>query len=247
MKPIIAISGNQLQPNTGTFAGHPLTYTPHNFVRGLQQADATPLVLPIGSREDAQQYISLVDGLLLTGGYDVNPALYGEEPHAQLQALFPKRDTFEMALIEAALEKQIPILGICRGMQILNVYYGGSLYQDLPSQFEGDLLQHVQVTTFDIPIQQVSLQSDSYLQSLLGEQLWVNTFHHQAIKELGTGVRAVAHASDGLIEAIEVDDDAQGNILGVQWHPELMLEEDEASRKLFTDLVSRSIKANQTV
>lgn len=240
MKPIIAITGNHLMPNPAAFEGSAVSYTPQGFVDALQAAGAVPLIVPISKPEEARAYIALTDGLLLTGGYDINPALYGEEAIPQLEALHPKRDASEMALIEAALEKGIPILGVCRGMQLLNVYYGGTLYQDLPAQYGKPLLQHVQLSAFHIPIQQVAIQSGSYLQELLGvEKLWVNSFHHQAIKELGNGLTATAVTSDGVIEAIELQD-TPSSVLGIQWHPEIMLDEDEASRTLFLDLVNRA-------
>lgn len=214
-----------------------MTYTPQNFVNGLQDAGASPLVLPIGTRNHAKQYVSMIDGLLLTGGYDVDPNLYNEHPIPQLQATFPQRDTFELALIEAALEKGIPILGICRGMQLLNVYYGGSLYQDLPSQFKQDQLQHVQVSSFDIPVHRIEVEPTSHLHTITGSSLMVNTFHHQGIKVLGEGLRAVATTADGLIEAFEAE-----NILALQWHPETMLPRDPISQQFFQDLVDRSKK-----
>lgn len=240
MKPIIAITGNQLTPNSGAFNGTTVSYTPQSFVSALQAAGAAPLIVPISNPEEARTYIALADGLLLTGGYDINPAQYGEDPIPQLQAIHPKRDASELALIEAALEKGIPILGVCRGMQLLNVYYGGTLYQDLPSQYGQPLQQHVQLSSFHVPIQQIAIQSGSYLQELLGvEKLWVNSFHHQGIKDLGEGLAATAATSDGIIEAIELQD-TPSQVVGIQWHPEIMLDEDEASRTLFADLVNRA-------
>lgn len=241
MKPLIGISGNQLLKSTTAFEGTSVSYTPQFFVNAIHDADATPLVMPVGTKEHAQQYVDLIDGLLLTGGYDVNPNLYGEHPHPKLQALFPKRDTFELSLIEAAINKGIPILGICRGMQLLNVYFGGTLYQDLDSQYGNDMIQHVQPSSFDIPIHWVNVAEDSYLHQITGDKLMVNTFHHQGIKDLANGLRSVATTADGMIEAVEAIDSSM-DILALQWHPEIMLHTDEVSQAFFDDLVKRSQK-----
>lgn len=241
IKPIIGISGNQLLQVTSAFDGTSVSYTPQFFVDGLHEAGAAPMILPVGPAELAKQYVQMIDGLLLTGGYDIDPNLYGEDPHPNLQALFPQRDAFELALIEAALERGIPILGICRGMQLLNVYYGGTLYQDLPSQFGKNMIQHVQKSSFDIPVHWVTVEKDSAIHAITGDKVMVNTFHHQGIKDLAPGLRSVATSADGMIEAVEAID-ANQDVIGLQWHPEIMLKNDPISRDFFTDLVRRSSK-----
>ena len=237
MKKIIGISGNQLLQVTTAFEGNSVSYTPHNFVSGVQAAGASPLILPVGTEEDAERYVSLIDGLILTGGHDVNPMHYGEAPHSKLQAIFPQRDLFDLALLKAAIKKGIPVLGICRGMQIVNVYYGGSLYQDLDSQYEQALIQHVQRSSFNIPIHMVSVEKDSYIAEITGESLMVNSFHHQALKEVGKGLRVVANSPDGIIEAVE---DMGSNVVAIQWHPETMIPHDAVSQAFFNDLVARA-------
>ncbi|MDE1549505.1 gamma-glutamyl-gamma-aminobutyrate hydrolase family protein [Jeotgalibaca caeni] len=236
--PLIGISGNQLLQVSTAFEGTSVAYTPQFFIDGLHHVGASPLILPIGTKEMAQQYVQLLDGLLLTGGYDVDPNLYGEDPHPQLQAIYPQRDTFELALIEAALERKIPILGICRGMQLLNVHFGGTLYQDLPTQYGEHMMQHVQKAPFNFPVHAVSVEADSYLHTLTGDRAMVNTFHHQGIKDLGKGLRVVATSSDGMVEAVEATDSEQ-DILALQWHPEIMLNNDSVSRAIFTDFVKK--------
>jgi len=167
-----------------------------------------------------------VDGLLLTGGGDVDPARYGEAPHLKLEDVDPVRDEFEIALIAAARARDLPIFAICRGVQVLNVAAGGTLVQDIPSEVTG-ALKH----SLDVPphppyelAHEVWVDKDSLLAKLMGDRLVgsdtcdVNSRHHQAVKTVGAGYRVSATAPDGVIEAIE--DPAARFCLGVQWHPE---------------------------
>ena len=167
-----------------------------------------------------------VDGLLLSGGGDVDPARYGEAPHDKLEEVDPARDAFEIALIAAAREQDLPIFAICRGVQVLNVAAGGTLVQDIPSQVPGALKHSMEVPPHP-PYElahEVWVEKDSLLAKLMGERLVgsdtcdVNSRHHQAVKTVGAGYRVSATAPDGVIEAIE--DPAARYCLGVQWHPE---------------------------
>jgi putative glutamine amidotransferase len=167
-----------------------------------------------------------IDGLLLTGGGDVEPARYGETPHEKLEEVDPARDEFEIALIAAARSRDLPIFAICRGVQLLNVAAGGTLVQDIPSQVAG-ALKHSLVVPPHPPYElahEVWVEKDSLLAKLLGERLVgndtcdVNSRHHQAVKTVAPGYRVSATAPDGVIEAIE--DPAARFCLGVQWHPE---------------------------
>ena len=242
MKPIIGVSGTQLlNPGRG-FEGALVAYTPQNYIDTVQGVGATPIMLPVGTAEDAKNMVALIDALILTGGHDVNPALYGEEPHRNLTGIFPKRDAFDFALYAAAIEKGIPVLGVCRGLQIINVYHGGSLYQDLPTQYGDELLLHVQKAPFDIPMHGISVQAESRLFEAVGAHTRVNTFHHQAIKQLGNDLKAVAHSEDGIVEAIE-SADPNIDMIALQWHPEIMATTDAANNRLFEDFVARAAKA----
>jgi putative glutamine amidotransferase len=167
-----------------------------------------------------------LDGLLLSGGEDVSPALYGEEPHPQLGAVDAARDGFEVALVGAARARDLPLLAICRGIQLLNVACGGSLVQDVPTEVPGALEHRLAVPPhqpFDLA-HEIWLEPDSLLGRLMRERLsdgddcQVNSRHHQAVKRLAAGFRVSATAPDGVIEAIE--DPAARFCLGVQWHPE---------------------------
>ena len=167
-----------------------------------------------------------VDGLLLTGGEDVGPARYGETPHDTVVDVEPARDEFEIGIARAARERQLPIFAICRGIQLLNVAFGGTLVQDIPSQIPGALQHSLKVPPNEpyTLAHEVWVEQDTVLSRLLGERLTdaevcdVNSRHHQAVKDVAQGFKVVATAPDGVIEAIE--DPAARFCLGVQWHPE---------------------------
>jgi putative glutamine amidotransferase len=170
--------------------------------------------------------LSGVDGLLLTGGDDVAPPIYGEQPHATITDAEPGRDEFEIGLVKAARERGVPIFAICRGVQVLNVACGGTLVQDIPSQVKGALVHDLPVPpnqSYSLA-HEIWLEKDSLLSNLMRERLSdtdaceVNSRHHQAVKDLAPGFLVSATAPDGVIEAIE--DPAKRFCLGVQWHPE---------------------------
>jgi len=170
--------------------------------------------------------LSGVDGLLLTGGDDVAPPIYGEQPHATVTEAEPGRDEFEIGLVKAALERGVPIFAICRGVQVLNVACGGTLVQDIPSQVTGALAHDLPVPpnqSYSLA-HEIWLEKDSLLSNLMRERLSdtdaceVNSRHHQAVKDLAPGFLVSATAPDGVIEAIE--NPAKRFCLGVQWHPE---------------------------
>lgn len=189
-----------------------------SYVRALDGAALAPLALPTmlaPERAVAALQGSGVRGLVLTGGEDVEPARYGATPHPKLQETDPARDAAELALIAAARERRLPILAICRGIQILNVALGGTLYQDLGSERPGPIGHAGDVR------HTVRIEPGSLLERTLGTQTaTVNSRHHQAIRDLAPGLRAVAWAEDGLIEAVEPADARAPWMLAVQWHPE---------------------------
>lgn len=232
--PIIGISGNKLIPTGNDFLGHPLAYTPTGFVNAIQKAGGLPLIFPISDPQFAKDYIQQIDKLLLTGGQDIAPQFYNEEPHPTIQQIDLARDLFEIALIEEAVKVNKPIFGVCRGLQLLNVYFGGTLYQDL-SLYKNWKIGHVQRKTNPIfPTHSISIESKSTLADILGNNRMVNSYHHQAIKELATDLTATAFSKDNIIEAIEF---AEQRILAVQWHPELSFETEEKDMALFNYFV----------
>jgi putative glutamine amidotransferase len=187
-----------------------------------------------------ERILSKLDGLLLSGGYDINPKFYGEEPLEGLEYVDADRDCTEMELTRFALEMNIPILGICRGIQILNVVGGGTLYQDLPSQ-KSSCLKHRQEADMQVTTHRVSIDRSSLLYEILKkDEIWVNSSHHQAVKDVVPGYRVSAVAKDGIIESIE--DTSRKFVLAVQWHPEGTWEIDEDSQQLFRAFVEAATR-----
>jgi putative glutamine amidotransferase len=191
-------------------------YTAH-----VRRAGAVPLLLPVGgTTAEAEAVVARLDAVIISGGADIDPALYGQEAHPSAGPFDPERDDWERALVTAALEHSLPVLGICRGMQLVNAVLGGTLTQHLPdvtgtrvhSPAVGEFLRHAVVTA-----------PGSWVEEAVGRRADVPTYHHQAVDVLAPGLRASAWSDDGTLEAFE---DAYARILGVQWHPE---EADEAN------------------
>lgn len=195
-----------------------------------------PVLLPCNnSLGDIPQMLDLLDGILLIGGDDIDPFFFDEQPHRNLGNVNPYRDEFEIMLTKQAIEKDIPILGICRGIQIINVAMGGTLYQDIEEQLNGTLC-HRQKAPKWYGIHKVSLNMQSKLSVAIGhKEIWVNSFHHQAIKDIALGFDVVGQASDGIIEAIEGRD--RLFTVGVQWHPERMLTRYEHADNIFKEFI----------
>ena len=194
---------------------------------------------PTGDEGAAGAVIHSLDGLLLSGGSDLDPGYYGEEPVPELGVTLPERDAFEMALVRLALRRRMPVFGICRGMQVLNVALGGTLYQDLPSQWERDVLKHRQDTPKWQPTHEVSVRDGSYIAEIMGrEAVKVNSYHHQGVRVLADGLVATGYSPDGVIEAVEAADLSERWLLGVQWHAEAMRGAGPQQENLFEAHVS---------
>jgi putative glutamine amidotransferase len=208
------------------------------YVRALLVAGGVPLILsPLMGPALAARALDEVDGLVLTGGEDVDPAWYGAEPSPQLSPPSRERDLFELALFAAARQRELPILGICRGIQLINVALGGNLYQDIPSERPG-AVEHRPEGPRDARTHRIRLEPDSRAaRALGGTGFTVNSSHHQAIRELAPGLRATGWTEDGLVEAAETPDGTPW-LLAVQWHPEEMHADARApERGLFAALV----------
>jgi putative glutamine amidotransferase len=191
-----------------------------NYARSLEAAGLIPLIVPpLTDPTRAGEILDSTGGLLLTGGEDVDPKLYGAPLHPKLGATNPQRDATELALIEAARERKFPILAICRGPQILNVAFGGTLYQDLPSE-RPSAINHNPESERSERSHEVTITAGSRLAAATGaSRMTVNSYHHQAACRVMMGLHVTAVAPDGVIEGIEGDDPAWW-VLGVQWHPE---------------------------
>jgi len=209
------------------------------YMRAIERAGGLPVALPPLKNENVEPLLDQLSGLLLTGGPDLDPACYGAEPHPELGPIDHDVDVFEVALCRQADRRGMPILGICRGAQVLNVARQGSLIQHLPEILSSGAIEHRQVEPGDRTTHVVQVAPDSGLaQTTGGGPVDVNSFHHQAIDRLGLGLRAVAWAQDGVIEAIEADEEQGGHfVLGVQWHAETLIEEAE-QLALFERLVA---------
>lgn len=239
-KPIIGISGSRIIDQQGPFPGYRRSYVNEDYVNAVIQNGGIPYIIPFNEDPEVTiAQVATVNGLILSGGHDIDPRLYGEESLPQIGEIWPQRDAFDLLLLKEAEKRHKPVLGICRGAQLLNVAHGGSLYQDISYRDE-PTLKHSQGHTTNLETQTIILASDSYLASLFGEeQLSVNSFHHQLIKTVGKDLYPVAKAKDGVIEAIKNGD---GSVLGVQWHPEMLHSSDQQMNKLFSDLITKSMK-----
>ena len=191
-----------------------------NYVRSLEGAGLVPLIVPpLADPDRAGEILDVAAGLLLTGGEDVDPKLYGAPRHPRLGETNPTRDATELALLEAARVRQLPVLAICRGIQLLNVAYGGTLYQDLPSERPSSI-RHDQPDDRAARTHDVTIAAGSRLAAATGAvTMAVNSYHHQAVCRVGAGLRVTATAPDGVVEGLESDDPAWW-VVSVQWHPE---------------------------
>ena len=242
MAPIIGVTAT-LKEDVELAATRPLgafVRADLDYVAGVAGAGGAPVVLPpiTGAAEEMARRI---DGLLLSGGSDLHPSYYGEEPTPELGVTLPERDAFEMDLLKEALELNVPVFGICRGLQVLNVALGGTLHQDLPSQLGADVsIAHRQQTPKWQWTHEVGAEKGSGVAEIMeNTNLRVNSYHHQAVKELAEPLVATAWAADGVVEAVESPDLSERWIVGVQWHAEAMRDaEGPEHRNLFNALVA---------
>ena len=205
----------------------------------MEDAGAVPFIIPVSNDlEKTKKLIDLCDGLRFPGGEDIDPGYYGENPHKNLGEIRPEVDKFLFHSLLYALEQRKPALGICKGMQMMVVATGGSLYQDIYSQREEETFLHCQSGRRTYGVHQVQIDKDSRLFQILETgQIATNSMHHQSVRTLGKGLRLSAHTEDGIVEAVESLD---GRLIGVQWHPEEMVPESDAMKRLFKNLVQRA-------
>ena len=206
------------------------------YMEGVAQAGGLPLMLPLTAEDAAlDQLCALCDGFLLTGGHDVSPALYGEQPLPGCGDTSPQRDAMELGVLHRAMAHDKPVLGICRGIQFINAALGGTLWQDLPTQ-RPSAVCHRQTPPYDAPAHTVAVLPDTPLYRLLKtDTLAVNSYHHQAIRDLAAPLEAMALSPDGLIEAVRHP--GQRFLWAVQWHPEFAYRSDPAARAVFRAFV----------
>lgn len=240
MKPLIGITPSIEENET--------MYTVHRaHCQALSDAGGVPLILPFAFGSLLKQFVQLIDGLYLTGGYDIDPHYFNEEPHPSLGKVNPLRDQFEIALVHAMLAQKKPIFGICRGSQIINVALGGTMYQDLLAEKGSRLIQHKQYRDLQYSSHAVKVEKSSLLYHIVKEEtIYVNSNHHQANDVLGVNLLTAAVSEDGVIEAIERK--GEPFVLGVQWHPERLLDQgDVVSQKIYNRFVKEASKVRTEV
>lgn len=229
MKPIIGVT---------MYTGEKKLEINETYIQSVELAGGIPLCIPHLNGQEVEAVLDKVDGLLLIGGHDMNPYVYGQEPHLNLGMFHTRRDDSDLAVLRSSFKRKLPILAICRGHQVLNVALGGTLIQDIPSQLEQPLA-HRQASARSEATHTVQIGGEK-LRAILGkEQIRTNSIHHQAIDQLGEGLVAVGFATDGVVEAVEHTE--HPFCIGVQWHPEEMAPAgDENSIKLFSAFIEAS-------
>lgn len=238
LRPVVGITC-KFEPhgaNNDPYRIHGNHWLDENYAHAIRASGGLPVMLPNTREPDVwMQYLRMLDAVLFTGGVDVDPGEFGQEPVAQLGQVDPVRDAFELGLCREALELDVPILAICRGVQVLNIAAGGTLVQDIPRSVP-DALQHRQQAPTWHPSHGIEVEPNSVLARLLGRTLLrVNSFHHQAIEMVAPGFRATARTSDGVIEAMESQ--RHKFVVGVQFHPEGMFGFSDPIDALFRGLV----------
>ncbi|MGM9774778.1 MAG: gamma-glutamyl-gamma-aminobutyrate hydrolase family protein [Candidatus Egerieousia sp.] len=236
-KPVIGVSGYI----DGTTACVGMTY-----IKSVREAGGVPFVIPVTTdMSQIEDILNSIDGLVMSGGEDFDPQLYGEQPLRQLGEVVPDRDKFDISLIKRAVERGIPLLGICRGEQGLNIALGGTLYQDIPSQVPTNL-KHSQKAPRNYGSHAIKIDKNSLVYNLLQvDSISVNSYHHQAVKDVAPGLKVVAVAPDGVVEAIEKPGDKK--IVGVQFHPEgFVYSGDMRFLPFFKNLVNEAAKYSKS-
>ena len=206
------------------------------YMDGIIAAGGVPVMLPL--TEDAgiiERISESISGLLLTGGQDVDPRMYGQKAAAECGEICEKRDVMESELLGRMLELDKPVFGICRGIQFINAYLGGTLYQDLGTQFPSEVEHHM-LPPYERFVHDVTIQKGTQLYEIFGAAAGVNSYHHQGVDRLATGLTASAYAPDGLVEAVERH--ASRFLIAVQWHPEWLYHFDEKQMKLLREFTA---------
>lgn len=233
-KAIIGVSSEFLNISLQFRESYKLNIVNDDYINLLRGKDVIPIILPIyKDLVKVKDFIDLCDGFLFTGGADINPLVYGENPNHNLGITDLDRDRFELELMKQAIEKDKSVLGICRGMQILNVSCKGNLIQDIKDK--SNFFNHsVQISKGDL-VHKILIKETSLLNKLYGKEIYVNSSHHQAINTLGDNLEVLARAEDGVIEAIKLK--GKRFVYGVQWHPEELIYKDSSVNLLIDEFI----------
>jgi putative glutamine amidotransferase len=236
-RPLIGITSNPTKNESGTL----VIQLGQAYINAVQNAGGIPVIIPIGLDTTSQtSLLSRLDGLLLSGGGDIEPKLFNGQPHPKVTGVSPERDRMEVSLLEKALAAGKPLLAICRGIQVLNVAFGGDLYTHIQDQLQ-PALKHDWYPKFprNKLAHTVSLKCGSKLDEIFGDdEIQVNSLHHQGVAKVGKGLEATAFAPDGLVEGLEVQ--GADFALGVQWHPEC-LPDEKGMQALFQAFINASL------
>jgi len=241
-RPVVGIPTQTLQSLGGISESIPASWVmSQRYILTLANAGAVPWMIPLVDEDTLRAIYDELDAVFLPGGADIDPSSYGADPHPSCDRTDRDRDRVEMSLARWAQQDEKPVLGVCRGMQLINVAAGGSLYQDIASELPGAIKHDYfpfgpQSHSRDFLAHEVNVEEGTRLASLVGAgPLRVNSMHHQGIRELGHGLVATAEAPDGLVEALEGSDD--GYLVAVQWHPEALADGDARTRRIFADFI----------
>jgi putative glutamine amidotransferase len=246
-RPVVGIPTQTLQSLGGVSAEIPASWVmSQRYVSTLTNAGAIPWLIPLVDDETLRGIYEKLDGVFLPGGADIDPVSYGTEPHPLCDKTDRDRDRVELALARWAIEEGTPLLGVCRGMQLINLAAGGTLYQDLAEQMTGSIKHDYfpfggQTFRRDYLAHEVDVRPNTRLASVFGAgALRVNSMHHQGVRDVGHDLVVSATSSDGLVEALEAPNGAY--VVGVQWHPEALTDSQESARVLFEDFVREALE-----
>lgn len=230
--PKIGITTDLVYGTATNFEGYQYSKVSIYYSQAVLVAGGLPFLLPLCnySKDALTELVKTFDGFIFSGGQDVNPKLWNDEPLNHITQINNERDSFELELFKLATELKKPILGICRGAQLMNVFFGGSLYQDIFIEANAQL-SHIQKLRYNEPIHKVTIKKDSIMHKTFGDEIWVNSYHHLAVKKLADKFKCTGQASDGIVEMYESKD--TDFLLGVQWHPEMLCEHDPKMQALF--------------